>query len=149
MDATVQQRPSLSIRRQYAAPPEKVWKALITPAGLKLWMGPGDGHVPIAEVDARVGGSYRIVMVKADGEQFDVRGVYREVNPPTRLVYTWAWQSTPERESLVTVDLRPKDGGTELTLTHSQFADEAARDGHEKGWNVCLARLENYLASKA
>ncbi len=61
-------------------------------------------------------------------------------------VYTWTWKSTQERESLVTVELRAKDGGTDLTLTHSEFADVAARDAHEKGWNGCLARLERYLA---
>src|SRR5471030_2972213 len=147
MDTTVQQRPSLSIRRQYAAPPEKVWKALITPAALKLWMGPGDGHVPIAEVDARVGGSFRIVMVKADGEENDVRGVYREVNPAKKLVYTWAWKSTPERESLVTVELRAVGGGTELTLRHEQFFDAAARDRHQHGWDGCIGRLERLLAA--
>jgi uncharacterized protein YndB with AHSA1/START domain len=147
MDATVQQRPSLTIHRHYPAPPEKVWQALITPEGLRRWMGPTDEfRVPIVEVDARVGGKYHILMVSPDGQEHDVRGVYREVSPPTKLVYTWAWKSTQERESLVTVELRAKDGGTDLTLTHSDFADPAARDGHEKGWNGCLARLERYLA---
>ena len=147
MEATVQQRPSLSIRRQYAAPPEKVWQALITPAALQQWMGPSDEfRVPIAEVDARVGGRYRIVMVSPDGEEHDVRGVYREVSAPTKLVYTWAWKSTPEKESLVTMELRANEGGTELIVTHSNFADGAAREGHEKGWIGCMARLERYLS---
>jgi uncharacterized protein YndB with AHSA1/START domain len=147
MEATVQQRPSLSISRQFPAPPEKVWKALITPEAIRQWMGPSDEfRVPIAEVDARVGGRYRIVMVSPDGEEHDVQGVYREVSAPARLVYTWAWKSTPEKESLVTIELRAKGAGTELTITHSQFADEAAREGHEKGWIGCLARLERYLS---
>jgi uncharacterized protein YndB with AHSA1/START domain len=145
MEATVQQRPSLTISRHYPAPPEKVWQALITPEGLRQWMGTAGGSVPIVEVDVRVGGKYRIVMVTPGGEEHDVRGIYREVSPPTKLVYTWMWKSTQERESLVTVELRAKDGGTDLTLTHSEFADVAARDAHEKGWTGCLVRLERYL----
>ena len=72
-------------------------------------------------------------------------GVYREVIPQRKLVYTWAWKSTPERESLVTVELRAAGGGTDLTLTHEQFYDEEARDRHEHGWTGCLGRLERYL----
>ena len=59
-----------------------------------------------AEADARVGGRYRIVMRTSDGEEHDVSGVYREVVPNEKLVFTWAWRSTPERESLVTVMLK-------------------------------------------
>ena len=71
-----------------------------------------------AETDARVGGRYRIVMRAPDGEEHDVeRDVYREVVPNEKLVFTWAWQSTPERESLVTVELKPDGDGTLLTLT--------------------------------
>ncbi len=93
----------------------------------------------------RVGGRYRIVMRSPDGEQHDVSGVYREVVPNEKLVFTWAWRSTPERESLVTVVLRSAGGGTELTLTHEQFFDEEARDKHRHGWDGCLARLANAL----
>ena len=63
-----------------------------------------------------------------DGEVHRVGGVYREVEPNSRLVYTWAWESTPERESLVTVEFRPSGEGTELLLTHQRFADIEARD---------------------
>jgi uncharacterized protein YndB with AHSA1/START domain len=147
MEATVQQRPSLSIKRHYPAPPEKVWKALITPAALQQWMGVSDEYrVPVAEVDARAGGRYHIQMVAPDGRELDVSGVYREVSPTTRLVYTWAWKGTPERESLVTWELRAKDGGTDVTLTHSEFADEEARAQHEQGWMGALVRFERYLA---
>ena len=79
------------------------------------------------------------------GEAHDVSGVYREVIPNEKLVYSWAWKSTPERESLVTIELTAAAGGTELTLKHDQFFDEAARDRHEHGWTGCLARLDRYL----
>ena len=81
-----------------------------------------------------------------DGETHCVNGVFRDVVPDTKLVYTWAWESTPERESLVTVDFAPADGGTELVLTHQRFADSDARDRHLDGWNGCLDRLDRYLA---
>ena len=65
--------------------------------------------------------------------------------PNERLVFSWAWHSTPERESQVTVSLKPDGGGTLLTLHHEQFFDEAARDGHEKGWIALLDKLEAFV----
>jgi uncharacterized protein YndB with AHSA1/START domain len=103
--------------------------------------------VLLADVDVRVGGRYRFAMRSPDGEEHRVSGIYREVVPNRKLVFTWAWQSTPERESLVTVTLKPAaDGGTDLTLTHEQFFDEAARDRHEQGWTGSLDRLARTVA---
>jgi uncharacterized protein YndB with AHSA1/START domain len=99
-----------------------------------------------ADADARVGGHFRIVMRGTDGEEHDVRGVYREVVPNEKLVFTWAWRSTPERESLVTVVIKPEGAGSLLTLVHEQFFDEAARDRHAYGWTGCLNKLERYFA---
>jgi len=114
---------------------------------LKKWMAPSDAFkVPVAEADLRVGGRYHITMNAPDGQVHDVSGVYREVVPNKKLVYTWAWKSTPERESVVTIELRAAGGGTELTLRHEQFLDEEARNHHEQGWNGCLARLEKAVA---
>ena len=83
-----------------------------------------------AEMDVRAGGRYRISFKTEDGESHEVGGVYREVVPDSRLVFTWAWHSTPERESLVTVTVAKDGDGTMLTLHHEQFFDEKARDGH-------------------
>jgi uncharacterized protein YndB with AHSA1/START domain len=146
-NAKTKERPSLSLVRKLDAAPAKVWRALTDPAMLKQWMAPDPAfETPVAEVDLRVGGRYRIVMKSPDGEEHDVRGVYREVVPNRKLVCTWAWQSTPERESLVTVALRAAGDGTELTLIHEQFADEQARDKHQRGWIGCLGGLERFLA---
>ena len=98
-----------------------------------------------AETDVRVGGRFRIVFRGPDGEEHDVGGVYREVVPDQKLVFTWAWRSTPERESLVTVALKRDGDGTLLTLLHEQFFDEAARDRHGRGWNGTLDKLESYV----
>jgi uncharacterized protein YndB with AHSA1/START domain len=141
------ERPSLALVRKLDAAPAKVWRALTEPEMLKRWMAPDDAFkVPVAETQVRVGGRYHIVMISPDGEEHDVSGVYREIVPNRKLVYTWAWKTTPERESIVTIELRSAGSGTELTLRHEQFADEEARNRHEHGWKGCLARLERAVA---
>jgi uncharacterized protein YndB with AHSA1/START domain len=114
---------------------------------MKHWMGPSDdfGESEVT-TDVRVGGSYRIVMHAPDGEVHRVGGVFREIVPNSKLVYTWAWESTPERESLVTVEFKPAGQGTELVLTHQRFADSQARDRHQEGWSGSLDRLGRLLS---
>jgi uncharacterized protein YndB with AHSA1/START domain len=140
-------RPSLSFTRRLNAPPAKVYAAWTDPQKIIRWFGradakPGSFH---AEINARIGGRFR-VSFSTDDEYYEVSGVYREVVPNARLVFSWAWHSTPERESLVTVSLTPDGDGTLLTLRHEQLFDQAARDGHERGWIGALDKLENYLA---
>ena len=143
----IKEKPALSIVRKFKASPEKVWRAWTDPQTLKQWMAPGDAFsVPLVETDVRVGGHYHFVMKSPDGEEHDVSGVYREVILNRKLVYTWAWKSTPERESLVIVELRAAGSGTELTLKHEQFFDADARDRHQQGWDGCIGRLESLLA---
>jgi uncharacterized protein YndB with AHSA1/START domain len=110
------------------------------------WWGAADpAKPPIAETDLRVGGRF-CVQFWAKNEHHSVSGIYREVEPNRKLSFSWAWQSTPERESLVTIELNPVTEGTMLTLTHEQFYDEKARDDHGRGWNQSLDRLEAFLA---
>jgi len=66
--------------------------------------------------------------------------------PNQRLVFSWAWHSTPERESLVTISMKPEGSGTLLTFLHEQFVDATARDNHERGWVELFTKLESYLA---
>ncbi|HEX3347122.1 MAG TPA: SRPBCC domain-containing protein [Acetobacteraceae bacterium] len=140
------QRPSLTLVRRIKAPPARVYAAWTQPANMAKWWGPDGGPVLSAEADARPGGRFRVVFESLNGERHDCRGVYREVEPERRLVFTWSWISTPERESLVTVELRPIADGTELTLIHAQFYDEAARDGHRRGWSGALDKLAALFA---
>jgi uncharacterized protein YndB with AHSA1/START domain len=77
-----------------------------------------------------------------------VQGVYKEVVPNRKLVFTWTWpNSTPERESLVTIVFRQAGTGTELAFKHEQHFDEAVRDNHLRGWSEALTKLEHFLAS--
>ena len=139
-------KPSLTLKRRFRASPEKVFAAFTDPEKVKLWMGPGEIKAVRAEGDMRVGGRYRWVMRNPAGEEHDVSGVYREIVPNQKLVFTWAWKSTPERESLVTVLLKADGDGTLLTLTHEQFFNEAARDSHRGGWNGALDKMERLFA---
>ena len=142
METATEDKTSLHIRRVYEAPVAAVWAAWTDPKQMKQWMGPNDAlRESEVTTDVRVGGRYRIVMHSPDGETHRVGGVYREVVLNKRLVYTWAWESTPERESLVTVEFKPTGEGTEVVLAHHRFADTQARDKHQQGWIVCLDRL--------
>src|SRR5262245_7391750 len=101
-------RPSLTLTRRLNAPPERVYAAWTDPKNLIQWFMPPSvvpGTVQ-AEMDLRVGGKYRFSFRKDDGEYFEVGGVYRDVVPNARLVFTWAWHSTPERESVVTITVK-------------------------------------------
>lgn len=138
-------KPALTLKRRLNAPPSKIYRAWTDAAKISRWFGPEDAEILRAETDVRVGGRFRIVFRGPDGEEHDVGGVYREVVPNQKLVFTWAWRSTPERESLVTVALKRDGDGTLLTLLHEQFFDEAARDRHGRGWNETLDKLESYV----
>jgi len=139
-------KPSLTLKRRFKAPPAKVFAAWTDPEKIMRWMGPGETTAIGAECDARVGGRYAIMMRTPSGEAHDVGGVYREVIANEKLVFTWAWRSTPERQSLVTVSFKADGEGTLLTLTHEQFADEQTRDGHKAGWNGAFDKLEKLFA---
>jgi uncharacterized protein YndB with AHSA1/START domain len=150
MDSTTnrQEDTQLRITRRYPVAAEKVWRAWTDPQALSAWFGPGPSQcVTSAEMDVRPQGHYRIRFRTPDGQDNQVAGVYEAVEPHRRLVFSWAWQSTPERVSRVAVTLRPYDGGTELELLHDRFFDQAARDNHLRGWPPTIAKLEAWLLS--
>jgi uncharacterized protein YndB with AHSA1/START domain len=148
VDAGLVTRPSLTLKRRLNAPPAKVYAAWTDPEKIARWFGPSQviaGSVR-ADIDARIGGRYRVSFKMQDGEHHEVIGVYREMVPNQKLSFSWAWHSTPERESQVTVSLKSDGDGTLLTLHHEQLFDQAARDGHESGWIGTLDKLEKYVA---
>jgi predicted dithiol-disulfide oxidoreductase (DUF899 family)/uncharacterized protein YndB with AHSA1/START domain len=138
-------KPSLTLKRRLKAPPAKVFRAWTDAEQILCWWGPAGTEVLTAETDARSGGRFHVTFRTPDGEEHGVGGMFREVVPNEKLVFTWAWRSTPERQSLVTVTCTPDGEGTLLTLFHEQFFDKPARDGHEAGWTETLERLAAYL----
>jgi uncharacterized protein YndB with AHSA1/START domain len=148
--ALIDQRPSLTITRRLRASPQKVYAAWTSAENLIQWFAAAQakpGSIE-ADLDARVGGRYRISFTdERSGEYHEVGGVYREVVPNTRLKFTWAWHSTPARESLVTVELKGDAAGTLMIFQHEQFADQAARDNHERGWNRFFDVLEQHFST--
>ncbi len=139
-DAKASAANTLRITRTFAAPREKVFRAWTDPNELKKWWGPVGYASPTAEMDLRVGGKYRLGMRRLpEGDSFYLIGIYREVRPPEKLVYTWRWESEPERgETLVTVEFRARSSSTEVVVTHELFPNQKMRDDHDKGWNRCL-----------
>jgi uncharacterized protein YndB with AHSA1/START domain len=141
-------KPVLAIRRRYGVAPEKVWRAWTEPQALSRWFGPGeDNSVTRAELDVREGGRYHIAFRTPDGQEHDVSGVYQVVELHRKLSFTWAWKSTPDRVSLVTVEFTPDGPGCEMAFVHERFFDQQARDGHERGWTATLAKLDRILAT--
>jgi uncharacterized protein YndB with AHSA1/START domain len=139
----------VEVVRRIDAPREDVFRAWTDPEQLRRWWGPGEFTCPEAEVDLRPGGAYRLVMQPTAGDPFVVGGVYREVDPPARLVYTWRWETGPAadgRESLVTVEFRDLGGRTELALTHTEFPASHGPAPYRMGWEGGLDKIEQLFA---
>ena len=148
MTTTTEHRFRMTLERTIRAPRERVFEAWTTESGLARWSAPEGAEVAEAEVDLRVGGRWRILMRAADGSAaWEAVGVYREITPPGRLVYThsWATDETPV-ETLVTVELHEAGEATRVVMLHEGFLTEQARDGHREGWSSCLDRLETMFA---
>ena len=145
---TLAEKPSLTLKRSYPVPPERVWRAWTDPQALKRWFGPGgEDPVSLADLDVREGGRFRIVFGGADGKAHEVQGVYREVVPHRKLVFTWTWpNSSPERESEITIELRAAGSGTDLVFRQERFFDATVRDGHQRGWTEAFVKLEKFLS---
>ena len=135
---------TLYLTRTFAAPRHKVFEAWTRPEVISQWFAASEEHVPsVAEVDLRVGGSYRIGMKHiAKGTEHIATGVYKEIVPDERLVFTWSWEENPnENETLITIEFRDANGSTEMHFRHERFATVKLRDDHQHGWAGCLERL--------
>ena len=145
----------LTLTRVFAAPRALVFQAWTDPKHVAQWWGPEGFTNPVCEVDARVGGSLRIVMRAPDGTEYPMIGVFREVVAPERLVFTNTpvdAQGKPLMDGLTTVTFAEHDGGTKLTV-HTRaagLAPQAARmlEGMEAGWGQTLDRLVAYVAQR-
>lgn len=138
---------ALEIRRSYPASPERVFRAWTEAPALARWFAPSDDYQAIVHsLDVRVGGGYKIEMKHSGGASHVAYGEYRQLEPWSRLAFTWRWEANPNMpETLVTVEIRPDGDSSELVLTHQRFADAKMRDDHGQGWNGCLERLARAL----
>jgi uncharacterized protein YndB with AHSA1/START domain len=139
---------SLRVSRVIQADPETLFSAWTEPDRLMHWSCPEGSTVTDARVDLSVGGSYRIRMRGSEDDIHTAVGVYREITRPHRLVYTWDWEEEDYAmgETLVTVEFKEVEGGTEVVLTHDRFPSPDAKTSHEQGWSSCLNRLERLFA---
>jgi uncharacterized protein YndB with AHSA1/START domain len=137
---------SLTLKRRLKASPARVYQAWTDPKMMIDWWSPAEFETLITEADPRVGGRFRVLMRGPDGVEHDVSGVYLELVRDEKLVFSWAWKTTPDEVSQVTVTLRRDGDGTLLTLTHDQFVDVATRDSHSDGWSGALDKLERLVA---
>lgn len=135
--------PKLEVRRTIRAPQRRVFDAWTKPEELKRWHAPGPLTVSLAEIDLRPGGKYRIHMRSPDGTEHKVSGVYREVDPPKRVVYTWGWDGDhPVKNSVVTIEFHDRGDATEVVLKHEGFPPGDELANHEKGWIAIMDKLE-------
>jgi uncharacterized protein YndB with AHSA1/START domain len=149
MTTKTEEKTSLEIKRFINAPPARVYKAWTDPAELQRWFGPEDVRTIRIDADVRVGGKYRWDLQKQDGEEWSCLGEYRELVPDKKIVFTWKWdddENWAEHNSVVTVELSDRGGGTEVRLVHEKLPSEESRDRHNEGWNSVLDRLEKFFS---
>ena len=141
---------SLRVSRIIAADADTLFQAWTDPRVLMdWWRQEGDGWAfAEASIDLRVGGRYRLAMTAPDGRTHAAIGVYREIQRPMRLVFTWDWENAAAGvgDTLVTVDFTDAcDKRTEVVVTHERYADRARMGRHEQGWVELLRLLERSI----
>jgi uncharacterized protein YndB with AHSA1/START domain len=138
----------LKLTRTLPADRETVWRAMTDPDRFSDWWGPRGFTTPSVDFEPRVGGRYRIAMQPPEGELFHLHGEFREVEPPSRLSYTFVWEppDPDDRETLVTIVLAELDGQTEVSFVQGEFATEDRLELHRGGWTDGFDRLEKLLS---
>ncbi|MHA1536426.1 MAG: SRPBCC family protein [Alphaproteobacteria bacterium] len=149
MNAQAKTSEVVRITKLLPASPEQVFDAWTDPESLAKWFLPGPVKVGPVEVDLRIGGRYRIVVVVGEAER-EHWGEYLEIERPDRLVFTWFSDNTGGGETLVTIEFKAHGSGTtgartELILTHEQLPDRQAAMQHEAGWTNILDALGVHL----
>jgi uncharacterized protein YndB with AHSA1/START domain len=139
------------ITREFAAPKHLVYKAWTTPELVRRWWNAKRGEVTTCEIDLRVGGTWRYVMVTQDGTEVGFHGEFREIVPNERIVSTEVFEGMPDAAALNTLTLAEEDGRTTLTVLVEHSSKEH-RDGHinsgmEAGMQDAMDLLEEVAVS--
>jgi uncharacterized protein YndB with AHSA1/START domain len=139
------------ITREFDAPRHLVYKAWTTPELVKRWWNARRGEVTIAEIDLRVGGKWRYVMVTDDGFEVGFHGEFREIVPNERIVSTEVFEGFPEGEAVNTLTLTEENGRTtlEILVRHSskEHRDAQINSGMEAGMQDAMDLLEEVAIS--
>lgn len=126
----------------------KVFQAWTNADLVREWWGPPPFTCSFAEIDLRVGGSYRLCNLGPDGVTIWISGIFTRVEAPDALSYTWVLSTHSTESSLLNVSFLDHPEGTEVRIHHERFADYAVRDEHSIGWLGCLGKLESFLGGK-
>jgi uncharacterized protein YndB with AHSA1/START domain len=140
---------SLVARRTIRATAQRLFDAWTQPSHLKYWWGPPGVDCIDAQVDLRPGGVYRIANRFPDGSVVWITGQFQVIEPPSRLVYTWRLETQDSAPERVTVRFEERGELTEVIVLHERISDDAARRGHQRGWDGCLIGLEQYVRGAA
>jgi uncharacterized protein YndB with AHSA1/START domain len=145
----------ICITRLFGAPRHLVFEAMTKPEHIRQWWGRlGEGYtVSECEVDLRPGGAWRFVNRIPSGELVAFRGIYREIEPPARMVYTEIYERFPDTESLITATFSDEKGGTRLTVSciypTKDVRDMVLKSGMEHGAAISYDRLEDVAQAMA
>jgi uncharacterized protein YndB with AHSA1/START domain len=141
---------TLRMERTFQAPAQKVFDAWTSEEVMRRWWHAGrDWETPEAVVDLRVGGDVRVLMRNPHtGAEYGGGGRYTEIDPPSRLAFTWIWDDDPKRQ-LIEVEFEEAGGVTTVRFTHSDLWNEEAVRSHEDGWGTCFDNLERTLEAAA
>lgn len=146
----------VSVSRFYRASPDAAFDAWTNPASIEKWFGPPGYNARVLSHDLHPGGKWRFLMAAADGQGFHHFGTFLEIDPPRRLVFTWAseeqvegWRDEFGAPTRVTVDFGPRAGGVEVRITHERLQTKVARQALARGWYGSLERLSGVLNAGA
>ena len=137
----------LHLEKVLHSPPERIFAAFVDADQLQQWWGPAGFTVASLQLDVAEGADYRIAMQPAQGDVFHIRGTFRMVEAPRRLVFTFAYEEPDpdDQETVVSLTFEPADPGTRLVLDQGLFKTEPRLELHRIGWTETLERLERFL----
>ena len=137
----------LQLQRVMDAAPERIFMLLTEPAELARWWGPHGFTTPEIELDLSPGGGYRFTMQPPDGEAFHLSGEFLEIDPPSRLAFTFRWEEPDpdDRETVVRLTLDAAGDATEVSLSQGDFATEERLALHRSGWADSFEKLSEVV----
>jgi uncharacterized protein YndB with AHSA1/START domain len=136
---------TLRLERLIPSPPELLFALFVEPGELVKWWAPDGYEAAVDVVDLRPGGRWRLILSHRDGARLVNSGVYRVIEPPRRLSFSFAWEDASGsrgHDTEVIVSFEQVAGGTRLVLTQQRFESRQARDNHHRGWSACFDRIK-------